>query len=560
MGKIKTLSENIYRKIAAGEVVERPVSVVKELVENSLDAGATEIKIELENGGRNLIKISDNGSGFEQDDVEIAFKRHSTSKFSEFSDFDTLTTLGFRGEALPSILQVSQIELETSSDESGSGFRFSFKEGKIFEKKIIACKRGTSITVRELFSNFPVRKKFLKSDRSELNQIMALVEQIVLIKFRTSFELKHNGKVLFFYSGTESLRERVYQVFGKEFTDSLQDFNYSYENYIVSGLISKLNTGASSKKWQYYFVNGRSVREKTMYAAFNNTFSRFLEKSRSPVGIILVDIPPGEIDVNIHPMKLEIKFEDSSMVYQLIKRGIESAFVQEEDISIRVDFEKTGGESERYTDRSDDVNSNYSQQGGLFGEGYDNDEDDFKIIGQYKDSYIIVEKDSNLLVVDQHNADERANFEKLKESYNKKKVISVSPLFPLIIELSPSEIELYDDDKKEILENSGFIIENMGQNDFDIKKYPQILNERDVKDTIKAIIILGKDEVDFEDRVLAEIACKSSIKVNYKLYPDQMKKVVRELYKTNNPFFCPHKRPIIVDFSLESIEKALKRR
>ncbi len=558
MGKIKTLSENISRKIAAGEVVERPVSVVKELVENSLDAGATEIKLELENGGKNLVKISDNGSGFESDDIEIAFKRHSTSKFREFSDFNTLNTLGFRGEALPSILEVSQIELETSPDDEGSGFYHKFENGKLAEKKVLACKRGTSVTVKNLFSNFPVRKKFLKSDRSELNQIMTLMEQIVLVKFRTSFELKHNGKVLFFYSSTGNLRERVYQVFGKEFTDSLQEINFAYDYCEVSGLVSRLNTGASSKKWQYYFVNGRSVREKTMYAAFNNTFSRFLEKSRSPAGIIIVEIPPGEIDVNIHPMKLEIKFEDPSKVYQLIKRGVESAFVQGEDIEVKVDIDSRERGYERYSGGPGEAGNNYSHQD-LFTEEYYS-EDNFKIIGQYKDSYIIVEKDENLLVVDQHNADERANFDKLKESYKNKKVISVSPLFPLIVELSPSEIELFNEEKKEMLEKAGFVMEPIGGNSFDIKKYPQILNERDVKDTIKAIIILGKDEVSFEDRVLAEIACKSSIKVNYKLYPDQMKKVIRELFKTSNPHFCPHKRPIIVDFTLENIEKALKRR
>lgn len=559
MGKIVTLKEEIYRKIAAGEVVERPLSVVKELVENSLDAGSETIRIDLEHAGKTMVRVTDDGTGFDVDDIEVAFRRHSTSKFREFSDFDTLNTLGFRGEALPSILEVSDIDLETSPGEEGDGLKYCFREGVLSNKETIAYPRGSSITVRNLFYNYPVRKKFLKSDRSEMNQITGFLEQVVLVNYKVSFELNHNGKMVFSYNGVQELRERSYQVFGKEFTDVMTDINFEYFGYGINGMISKLNTGVSGKKRQFFFVNGRNVREKTLYAALNSTFLRYLEKSRSPAGILLLEIPPGEVDVNIHPMKLEIKFEDSSRVFQLIKKGIESSMGENrgfpaDEIAPK---EISPYAYEKFRE-SIPESSGFSPQN-LF-ERDISEEDDFIVIGQYRDSYIIIEMGGDLMVVDQHNADERSNFDKLKKDYAEKRTMMVSPLFPLIIELTPGEIELLDEEKKDVLKNAGFDMEYMGGNSYDIKGYPQILNERSVPDTVREILGIESDEVNFEDRALAEIACKSSIKVNYKLQYDQMRKVVRKLFLSSNPWFCPHKRPIIINFSIDTIEKSLKRK
>ena len=326
MAKIKVLKEDVYKKIAAGEVVERPFSVVKELVENSIDAGADTINVEVMEGGKRLIKVIDNGSGFEPDDIEPAFRNHSTSKLTELSDFNSLYTLGFRGEALPSILEVSKIEIETSNNNEGSGIRCVFEEGHMQEREQIACKKGTSLLVKDLFYNFPVRMKFLKTERTELNQIVSFLELVALVNYNISFELTHNSRTVFIYKKAESLKERIYQVFGKDFLDSLQEVDFEFNNYKLNGFISKINRGVSVKKHQYYFVNGRSIKEKTLIAALNNTFEKFLEKHRYPVGILILSIPPQEVDVNIHPMKLEIKFENSHSIYQFIKQAIESTF------------------------------------------------------------------------------------------------------------------------------------------------------------------------------------------------------------------------------------------
>jgi len=559
MGKIVTLKKDVYEKIAAGEVVENPFSVVKELTENSLDAGADKIKVELRSGGKDLIKVIDNGCGFSEEDIEVAFKRHSTSKFKTFSDFESLNTLGFRGEALPSILEVSRISIETSDNNTGDGYYCKFSDGKLIEKTKIPFPMGTTFTVKDLFYNFPVRKKFLKGDRSELNKILSFFETLVLAHYDKTFELYNNGKLLFYYEKVKSIIERVYQVFGKEFASSLIPVDFSEGNYKINAVVSKINTGVGSKKYQFFFVNGRGVSEKTLFASLNNTFKSFLEKSRSPVSVMLLEVPPSEVDVNIHPMKLEIKFEDPQKIYRFVNHAIRSVFSDNrsaETYDYNNRFEKRS--SDFVIEKPDEEKTEIVQS--LLFEDNDVEIDDFIIIGQYQDSYIIVEKESDLLIVDQHNADERVNFDKLMKSFRENKVVSVSPLFPLVLELSPSESIMFDEKKAEILNRSGFEISTLGGNSFDIKKYPEILSEKRVKETVKNIINQDLADERFEEKVLAEIACKSSIKVNYKLHTNQMQSVVRRLFKSSNPYFCPHKRPIIVNFSLEKIEKLLKRR
>jgi DNA mismatch repair protein MutL len=603
MGKIKTLRADVYKKIAAGEVVERPLSVVKELVENAVDAGADAITVSVMEGGKQLIKVMDNGCGFDPEDIPVAFKNHSTSKITELADFDSLNTLGFRGEALPSIMEVSKIEVKTSNNTDGRGVYRLFEDGEIIERTEIAHPKGTTITVKELFYNFPVRRKFLKTERTELNQIISLLEPMSLVNFDKSFALEHNGKTVFSYKKTNALNDRIYQVFGKEFLGNLQPVNYEEGGYKLSGFISKLNTGLSVKKHQYYFVNCRSVREKTLIAALNNTFKRYLEKYRSPAAVLLLEVPPQEIDVNIHPMKLEIKFVNSSQVYQFIKRGIDSCFGTGTDFEYVADFRPSsrstgssdwggsyqsgggieespsmasGRSSSDYGSTESRLNRNISpgqadqgygaprddfEQTQLFS-GHFLDEDDFTIIGQYKNSYIIVEKDGELLIVDQHNAQERVNFDQLKKEYLSGNVVTITPLFPVIIDLTPSEASLLDEGKLEIMRKLGFRLEPLTGNSYDIKSFPQVLGEKNIKDGVRTLIHMKEkqDDVSFEDSVLAEIACKSAIKINHKLYPDQMKTIVRNLFKTTNPHFCPHKRPIIIEFTLEKIEKLMKRR
>ncbi len=328
VARIHYLAEGVFRKIAAGEVIERPLSAVKELVENAIDAGADSIVVELKAGGKESIRVTDNGSGFAPAEIEIAFQRHTTSKLTELDDLDRLQTLGFRGEALPSILEVADIDLISSAGDDGRGWHCRFRDGRLQDKKECACRRGSVITVSELFANFPVRRKFMKTDQGEMRPITAFLEVTALARPTVAFSLLHNGRSVFSYPAAADLQQRIYQVFGKEFLQDLRYVEMDSAEYRLSGFISAAQTGISGKGRQFFIVNGRPVKEKTVLAAFNNTYQNYLEKSRSPAGVLNLTIPPGHLDVNIHPMKLEIRFLDGGRVYQFIKNAVEKAMGQ----------------------------------------------------------------------------------------------------------------------------------------------------------------------------------------------------------------------------------------
>ncbi len=564
LGNIRILSENVFRKIAAGEVIERPLSVVKELVENAIDAGAGEIAVELRAGGKEMVRVEDNGSGFGPDDIEIAFARHSTSKLVELEDLDRLETLGFRGEALPSILEVADIDLETADNDEGRGWHCIFRGGALREKKQAARRRGSVITVQQLFANFPVRRKFMKSDQGELRPVSAFLETAALARPGISLSLQHNSRAVFHYAAVANLSERIYQVFGKEFLDDLRPLDFSSGPYRIKGFISAPWTGVGGKGSQFFTVNGRSVREKTLQAAFNNTFQSYLEKSRCPAGVLDLTVPPSHIDVNIHPMKLEIRFLDGQRIYQFMQQAIHSALdgplrspairgteVPDADSAANSVPEGSlpGGEAPLL----------FSPEGGVPG-------DDFRILGQYLDSYIVVERRGELLVIDQHNARERVLYERLQTGYRSGGAVSAQALFPLLLELSPAEQAALDDTRMEFFRKAGFDIRRMSGSAIEIKAFPQFMSEGRIRESVRAALRdspaggESSEKDGDEERFLAALACHDAVKVNQRLHPEQMRTLIRNLFACANPFLCPHRRPIIVTLTLADIEKQLKRR
>ncbi len=584
MSRIFQLKPEVYGKIAAGEVIERPVSVVKELVENSIDAGADEISIQLLAAGKIEINISDNGEGFNKEDLPIAFKRHATSKLKEIEDFNSLNTMGFRGEALPSILEVSKIELITSDNDEGEAWHCFYHNSKLQEIKPSNRVKGTTIIVKDLFYNFPVRKKFLKSHRSELNLISAFIEETALCRPNIAFSLSNDGKLLFDYSKVTDIGEKIYQVLGKNILNKMQKVEFELEDYKIKGYVSKLTEAIKNKRSQHFFVNKRPVKERTIIASLNNSFKPYLEKSLSPRAILFLEIPPSDIDVNIHPMKLEVKFTQNDKVYSLVKRAIDSQFrdIEAGYSTIKTDKEESSSKEENYYSTSLEQrlpifsNSDFTEPKSedLFKDNYEEiynkkdeeekklPQEEFRIIGQLFNSYILVEKGDNLFVVDQHNAQERINFNKLKEQYEKGEMLYTAPLFPLLIEFSISESAMLEDSMLKELKETGFHLEPMGGRTYEIKKFPVIIKEKDIESIIKNIIEIknNKEEKNYEDKILATIACKSSIKANTKLHHLEMFNLVKELLGTKNPDFCPHHRPVIITYSLEEIEKKLKRR
>jgi DNA mismatch repair protein MutL len=555
--RIKILPESLSNKIAAGEVVERPAAVVKELVENAIDAGADSISVELRAGGKELIRVTDNGSGFAAAEIEIAFQRHSTSKLTELEDLDRLQTLGFRGEALPSILEVADIDLLSADNDDGHGWHCLFRHGRLQEKKACACRRGSDITVSRLFADFPVRRKFMKSDQGEMRPITAFLEVTALARPAVAFSLRHNGRSVFAYPAAADLETRIYQVFGKEFLAELRPVDYISGDYRMNGFVSALQTGISGKSRQFFIVNGRPVKEKTMLAAFNNTFQNYLEKSRSPAGILQLTIPPGHIDVNIHPMKLEIRFLDSSRVYQFIRNGIDSAMGQSSpppvemphDFSQAAGFIRVAGEE-----------AAAGSEAGIFAAPPAQPNEDFRVLGQYQNSYVLVEKNGELLIIDQHNARERILFERLKNGYQNGNAVSAQALFPLLLELSPAERQALDEEKMAFFKKSGFDIRLLSAAAVEIKAFPQFLAEAEIKETVRAALQQTGEDLPAEERLLAAMACRNAVKVNRRLQPEEQRALVKDLFSCASPYFCPHRRPIIVTLTLADIEKQLKRR
>jgi DNA mismatch repair protein MutL len=557
VAKIHLLAEQVFRKIAAGEVIERPLSAVKELVENAIDAGADTIAVALKAGGKELIRVEDNGSGFAAADIEIAFQSHTTSKLTELEDLDSLQTLGFRGEALPSILEVADIDLISADNDHGQGWHYQFQRGRLLEKKECAARRGSVITVSRLFADFPVRRKFMKSDQGEMRPITAFLEVTALARPAIAFSLQHNGRSVFSYPAAAGLEERIYQIFGKDFLDELRAVDFASGDYRVNGFISASQTGISGKGRQFFIVNGRPVKEKTMLAAFNNTFQNYLEKSRHPAGVLNIAIPAAHIDVNIHPMKLEIRFMDSSRVYQLIKNAIENNMGQPARTTADTleAFLHTpgsaGAASEKYVPGGDDF---------VFTAPALSQGDDFRVLGQYQNSYIVVQKNGELLIIDQHNARERVLFERLKTGYQAGNVAAAQALFPLLFELSPAEKLALDEEKLAFLKKSGFDIRLLSGAAVEIKAFPQFLVEAEIKETVRAALQQPGDDLPAEERMLAAMACRNAVKVNQRLQPEQMRVLVKDLFACESPYFCPHRRPIIVTMTLADIEKLLKRR
>jgi DNA mismatch repair protein MutL len=564
MGNIKVLAENVYRKIAAGEVIERPLSVVKELVENALDAGAAAVAVELAAGGKELVRVEDDGCGFAADDIEVAFRRHSTSKLAELEDLDRLRTLGFRGEALPSILEVADVELETADNDEGRGWRCLFRDGRLESREHAPRRRGSAISVRRLFANFPVRRKFMKSDQGEMRPVSAYLETAALSRPGIAFTLRHNGRTVFHYPAAADLGARIYQVFGKEFLASLRPIDFASAGLRANGWVSAPPAGVSGRNRQFFTVNGRPVREKTLQAAFNNAFQPFLEKSLSPAGVVDLAVPPAQVDVNIHPMKLEIRFQDPQRVYQFMQQAIHASLGGAPRPAAAVTPQAAGAAFGHATpamisaageDASRELTFSVPAAAGT--------QDDFRVLGQYLDSYIVVERRGELLVIDQHNARERVLFEKLQAGFAAAAAPSAPALFPLLLDLTPVEEAELDDERIAAFRRAGFDIRRLSGGTIEIKAFPPFLSEGRIRESVRAALRESagdRDNAPRSERLLASLACHDALKVNQRLHPEEMRALVRDLFACANPHVCPHRRPIVVTLTLDEIERLLKRR
>ncbi len=565
MSKIVLLSPDVSQKIAAGEVIERPFSAVKELVENSLDAGASEIKTELHSGGKRLIRVTDDGQGMNREDALLCFERHSTSKISGVNDLDRIATLGFRGEALPSISAVSRIILKTSDGKGEKGTLIEREGEEVKQVSDIAFPKGTSIEVRDLFFNLPARKKFLRSERAELSWITRYVTHVSLAYPGVRFSLVHGKRHVFDYPSVKTLKERIFQVYGKSLLEHLMEVDHEEEGRRLNGFASVPPSGRRDRTHQLFFVNRRLVKDRNLQAGLNQAYRGFLEKDQFSEAFLFLSCPYEDVDINVHPAKAEIRFTDPHAFFQIILHSIEKAMLKKQGIKevypasesakrrLRIEEgmrERSFLSPERKQEAWTDVLPPPEKGERVFP----------RILGQYQDTYIIASSEDGILIIDQHNAHERVLFEKYQDIDKKKKWPQKLVLFPVLFELSPSQV-LSLEGNQAVLEDAGFRVEAMSGRSISLKEFPDLFKEEEAKEIFLSLLedIKGDKVKDKKVKLLATLACKTAVKAGQPLSFEKMSYLVEELFKTSNSSLCPHGRPVMVKIERKEIERGLKR-
>ena len=613
MSKIKILPEILSNKIAAGEVVERPASVVKELIENSIDAKSTKITIEISQGGRSLIRISDNGSGMTHDDALLAIERYATSKIYTNDDLYAINTLGFRGEALPSIASVSKLTIITKDKASVSGTRIDIEGGKIKKVADAGAPDGTMISIHQLFFNTPARRKFLKTIPTEMGHIADVVSCCALACPDIQFRLRHNQKEIKNWPPVRSPIDRVIDVLGSDLQSSLYPFNYNDGYLTLSGWTSDPAITRSTSQKIYLFVNGRLIRDRGIqYAIFEGYRGRIM-KGRFPVAVLFITLPPDQVDVNVHPTKHEVRFAHQKQVYEAVKSGVlniwktrpkaQWAYSEPPVTELRetppLSFDRPTSkkpelhdfivkksnpspeqgpskisvtpfppEAENKAPETQTIQNNPFQQAPAARQVPLWEQKKFAdatVIGQFNNTYILCESDDALIIVDQHAAHERIAYERLKKAKQLKRLVSSQKLMlPETFDLGYREttvIEQMLDD----LNTLGLEIDHFGGNTFVVKSVPLLIADREIKPLIieiaDAMNAYGYSPglEDALDQCIILMACHSAIRAHQPLSVMEMKELLKQLDQCENPFHCPHGRPTFVQWPIKTLEKSFKR-
>ena len=591
MPKIKVMSENLANKIAAGEVIEKCASVVKEIVENSIDANSDNIKVELENGGLTSIKVTDNGIGMESEDALLAFQRHATSKLLREDDLFFIDTLGFRGEALPSIASVSEVDLITCASKVGT--HIHIKGGKLELNEPSDARKGTIITVSNLFYNTPARLKYLKSEQYELSQIVYFIEKLALSYPNIKFELSNNDKIIVKTSGSGNLLKTIHEVYGLQVSSKMVEIKASNDDFTISGYICKPEILRSNRNDMNIFVNGRLIKNYDINKSINDAYYNYKPEKKYPIVVISIETDPTLIDVNIHPTKQDIKIAKYEELNQLINKTISDVLHKEllvQDASLRLSPTNEVKE-ELLTPEIKEEEIPYIPQEEVVEEPVEEPKEETKVqqtfdfttedeedkvvnpemkklelypIGQIHGTFIVAENDNGMFLIDQHAAAERVNYEKIKKQFQEKDYYQVNMLIPITLEYPTSDfIKLKEN--FEYLKELGFGIEEFGLNTINITSHPSWINENYAEETIRAIlemIINDKskfDPVKFEERLIQTTACKMSIVANTKMSQEEMEDLLKQLALCDNPYNCAHGRPSIMKFRNYELDRMFKR-
>ena len=648
MKRINILDEHTSNKIAAGEVVERPASVVKELVENSIDAGAKNITIEIEEGGIDLIRVIDDGVGIYADDISKAFLPHATSKIVSVDDIYNINTLGFRGEALPSIASVSQVNFRSKTADANFGKEISISASEILSINDIGMNTGSIMEVRNLFFNVPARKKFLKTTSREGSLVNDIVTRIALSYPDISFKLFNNNKKVLLTYGDNNLASTIRTIYGKTIYEDIIEFSNHEDSYIrIYGYVGRESIARGSRNNQSIYVNNRYIKNKTVVAAVENAFKSFSTVNKFPFFVLFIDIPADNIDVNIHPTKAEIKFKDERMIFKAVFDTVHSALkndvfnsfatdqeqlnvdvniqspllIEEQHISDekreQIDLLETKSSLLKEPSINDIYSSvtmndikkeeniynelkaatvakntikndvpieptvnyeetSYSQSytENSYEEQYEPKEKvdekvpvakfaDLRVIGQFNKTYILAEYLDCLYIIDQHAAHEKILFEKYRNEIEEKNTIIQPLLIPMVLELTIDDYECYIENKN-LFKESGFIIDEFGDNTISLKEVPYFLGKLDSKklflDMIDNLKNMGSGKtVEVKINKIASMACRAAVKANDYLTEIEMKELIEKLRYIEDPFHCPHGRPIIIKMTNYELDKKFKR-
>lgn len=608
MAEIVLLDKNTIDKIAAGEVVERPSSVVKELVENAIDAGATAISVEIKEGGLSFIRVTDNGSGIERSQVKKAFLRHSTSKIRQAEDLFDVKSLGFRGEALSSIAAVAQIELITKTKDSLTGVRYRIEGGEEKEIEEIGAPEGTTFLVRNLFYNTPARKKFLKSAQTEGSYIGELLEKLALSNPQISFQLHLNGKERLRSSGNGNLKDLIYHIYGRDTALNLTEIHRNFDGFTIDGFLGKPIISRGNRAYEHYYINGRYVKSKLIAKAIEDGYSSFMMQHKYPFVVLHLGVEGHHLDVNVHPTKMELRFDDQQTLYRVLADAIKETMLEKELIP-EVTFEKTAEEKAEEAEakkkreqekkvmpqpfeekrmeqfkieeaaeyRRDEIQYKATQEIVRAESGQKPEQLEFfpkklldaesvpehRIIGQLFQTYWLVEFDNQFYMIDQHAAHEKVLYERLMENLRKKQITSqyISP--PMVISLSAKEEEMLAE-YADYFEQMGFEISNFGGREYTVSAVPANLYGLAGEELFFEILDgLTEEKGRMEEEAilekLASMSCKAAVKGNMQLSYREAEALVKELLTLENPYHCPHGRPTIVSMSRQEIERKFRR-
>ncbi|MBS3137612.1 DNA mismatch repair endonuclease MutL [Candidatus Woesearchaeota archaeon] len=563
MGKIKELDKDLVNKIAAGEVIERPASVVKELVENAIDAGAAHISIEVIEGGKSFIKVSDDGCGIEKEDVVISIQRHTTSKIDNLQDLFQITTLGFRGEALASIASIAKLEMITKTKESDVGVSITVENGNVLKQEYVSAKQGTTITISDIFYNIPARKKHLKGIAVEFSHILDIITRYALIHSEIHFLLTHNGKIIINSPSTADMLGNIVTIYGRDLTKELLPLSFANGDVEITGYIGRPNAARTDKEYQSLYINKRYIKNYILNKAVYDGYGTFLFHGRHPIFILNINILPQKVDVNVHPSKSVVRIDKEYLIYEAIKKAVIDTLVEEnlipeiieskpKEIDAKLMMSSSGQFIEYQTAFTQ---SSLQKQKQIL---------NIRLIGKIHNTFIIAEDEKGMILVDQHAAHERVMYEKFLKEYKDKQIQVQQLLTPIVLHITPNECVIIEQNI-ELLQNAGFHLEQFGHDCYLLRSLPSVFGRTQHKQLIYDILDelnLGETVKieDIKEERIARAACRSAVKAHDVLEFPEIYKILEALFQCENKFTCPHGRPAIIHYSLYELEKKFKRK